>query len=29
VQVMFDYAKGRVKPVSAEFLAKVKDYIGG
>jgi acyl-CoA thioesterase FadM/nitroreductase len=29
VQVMFDYAKGRVIPVSAEFLAKVKDYIGG
>jgi len=29
VQVMFDYATGRVKPVSAEFLAKVRDYIGG
>ncbi len=29
VQVMYDYANGRVKPVSAEFLDKVKPYIGG
>ncbi len=29
VQVMYDYATGRVKPVSAEFLARVKEYIGG
>lgn len=29
VQVMYDYAKGRVKPVSEEFLGKMKDYVGG
>ncbi|HEU5360933.1 MAG TPA: thioesterase family protein [Candidatus Deferrimicrobiaceae bacterium] len=29
VQVMYDYTTGRAKPVSAEFLAKVEDYIGG
>jgi acyl-CoA thioesterase FadM/nitroreductase len=29
VQVMFDYVQGRVKPISAEFLVKVRDYIGG
>jgi acyl-CoA thioesterase FadM/nitroreductase len=29
VQVMYDYGKGRVKPVSPEFLEKVRDYIGG
>ncbi len=29
VQVMYDYPTGRAKPVSAEFLAKVEDYIGG
>ena len=29
VQVMFDYGKGRVKPVPPEFLEKVRDYIGG
>ena len=29
VQVMYDYAKGRVKPISEAFLGKVKDYIGG
>lgn len=29
VQVMYDYAKGRVKPVSAEFLDKVREFIGG
>ncbi len=29
VQVMFDYAAGRVKPVSEKFLARVKEYIGG
>ncbi len=29
VQVMYDYATGRAKKISAEFLAKVKDYIGG
>lgn len=29
VQVMYDYAKGRVKPVSEAFLGKVKDYVGG
>ena len=29
VQVMYDYAKGRVKPVTREFLDKVREYIGG
>lgn len=29
VQVMYDYAKGRPKPVSEEFLVKVREYIGG
>jgi YbgC/YbaW family acyl-CoA thioester hydrolase len=29
VQVMYDYAKGRVKPISTGFHARVKDYIGG
>jgi len=29
VQVMYDYAKGRAKPVDETFLRKVKDYIGG
>ena len=29
VQVMYDYGKGRVKPVPPDFLEKVRDYIGG
>jgi len=28
-QVMYDYAKGRAKPISPERIETVKDYIGG
>jgi acyl-CoA thioesterase FadM len=29
VQVMYDYATGRPAAVDADFLARVRDYIGG
>jgi acyl-CoA thioesterase FadM len=29
VQVMYDYATGRSRPVDAAFLEKVREYIGG
>ena len=29
VQVMYDYATGRPRPVDAPFLEKIRDYIGG
>ena len=29
VQVMFDYATGRPRPIDDAFLSKIRDYIGG
>jgi YbgC/YbaW family acyl-CoA thioester hydrolase len=29
VQVMYDYTAGRSRPVDAEFLEKVREYVGG
>jgi acyl-CoA thioesterase FadM len=29
VQVMYDYAAGRPRPIDAQFLEKIREYVGG
>lgn len=29
IQVMYDYAKGRAKPIAPDLVERVKDYVGG